>query len=393
MKSLTYFVVIFLVISCIAAIGIGKNTSIAQTNFQKEITISKTFLESKTVEKDSFIELLVEGTNNHIFIPGKPMLPSHSETLTLPFGAKISNIECEVQNIETMVLSKKIYPAPQRIIIDAIASSSKPIMDEAVYNSNELFPENWFSYDVSVGLDDNNEHKTLLTINTYPVRYNPMTNTGEYAKNISLKIEYNYPGSDPFPETSTYDLVIIAPPEFTSDLKRLVDHKNNIGVKTVIKTTDEIYSQYDGVDKPEQIKYFIKYTLETWGVKYVLLVGGLKNLIWANPREHTNYGVKGWHVPVRYSNLVDSESGYISDLYYADIYKKDDNNESVFDNWDSNSDGTIAYHKGTSMKNDILDLSPDVCLGRLPCRNNNEVKNVVDKIINYESSLADPSWF
>ncbi len=148
-----------------------------------------------------------------------------------------------------------------------------------------------------------------------------------------------------------------------------------------------------GVDKPEQIKYFIKDSLETWGVKYVLLVGGLKSLIWANPRENTNYGAKDWRVPVRYSNLLDSEPGYISDLYYADIYKKDTNNESVFDNWDSNGDGIIAYHKGPSAKNDKLDLSPDVCLGRLPCRNNNEVKNVVDKIINYESSLADPSWF
>ncbi len=48
-----------------------------------------------------------------------------------------------------------------------------------------------------------------------------MTDTGEYAKNINLKIEYNDPGSDPFPETNTYDLVIIAPPEFTSDLQKL----------------------------------------------------------------------------------------------------------------------------------------------------------------------------
>ena len=306
---------------------------------------------------------------------------------------KLSNIECEAQNIETMVLTKKIYPAPQRIIIDTIVSSSESIIDEEVYNSNELFPENWFSYDVSVGLDNNNEHKTLLTIITYPIRYNPITNTGEYAKNINLKIEYNDPGSDPFPETSTYDLVIIAPSEFTSDLQKLVDHKNSINVKTIIKTTDEIYSQYTGVDKPEQIKYFIKDSLETWGVKYVLLVGGLKSLIWANPRENTNYGAKDWRVPVRYSNLLDSEPGYISDLYYADIYKKDNNNESVFDNWDSNGDGIIAYHKGPSTKNDKLDLYPDVSLGRLPCRTNDEVKNVVDKIINYESSLADPSWF
>jgi hypothetical protein len=43
-------------------------------------------------------------------------------------------------------------------------------------------------------------------------------------------------------------------------------------------------------------------------------------------------------------------------------------------------------------RRDILDLYPDVFVGRLACRNTYEVKTMVDKIINYESS-CDPSWF
>jgi hypothetical protein len=388
MKSLTYFVVILLIFSSITAIGIDKNAGITDQSPKKEITVFRTFLQPKMYEKDSFFELHVEGMNNNIFIPGQPMLPVHTETIVLPFGVKIIDIECEVQNIESMILSQKIYPAPQRIIIGTSISSDIPSMDKTVYNSNKFFPDNWFNFYVGVGLDDNNKHASLLTINTYPFRYNPMANTVKYAKNINLKIYYYDPGIDIFPETSTYDLVIIAPPEFTGDLQRLVDHKNNIGIKTVMQTTDEIYSQYSGVDKPEMIKYFIKDSLENWGVKYVLLVGGLNNLIWANPREDRNYGARDWRIPVRYSNLLDSEPGYVSDLYYADIYKED----GVFDNWDSNDDGIFAYHKGFSLKNDELDLYPDVNLGRLPCRNNNEVKSVVDKIIHYENN-ADPSWF
>jgi len=102
----------------------------------------------------------------------------------------------------------------------------------------------------------------------------------------------------------------------------------------------------------------------------VLLVGGLKSWIWANPKENTNYGSKGWRLPVRYANLIDFEPGIISDLYYADIYKEG----GVFDSWDSNNDGIFAYKKGSGLKNDKLDLYPDVYLGRLPCRTNKEVQ-------------------
>jgi len=40
-----------------------------------------------------------------------------------------------------------------------------------------------------------------------------------------------------------------------------------------------------------------------------------------------------------------------------------------------------------------IDYYPDVALGRLACTSVNEVEDVVAKIINYEKSKADPSWF
>jgi len=386
LKKIAIFIVGLFITSSFAVVGLGYEASDRTETFQLS------FLEPKTIEKQSFVELEIQGSNNHIFIPGKPMLPTHTETIILPFGAKKINVEYDVRKIETVLLSEKVLPAPQRIILDAQVNSDtplEPVMDETVYGSKEYFPENWFSYNIGVGLDKNNQHKTLLTINTYPVRYSPTTNTIEYVKNIDIKVSYEEPNSNPFPTLNTYDLVIITPPEFTSDLQNLVDHKNNIGVKTMMKTTDEIYTQYNGVDKPEKIKYFIKDSLETWGITYVLLVGGLKSWIWANPKENTNYGSKGWRLPVRYANMIDFEPGIISDLYYADIYKQG----GVFDNWDSNSDGIFAYHKGSGLKNDKLDLYPDVYLGRLPCRTNKEVQGVVDKIITYESQPLDPSWF
>jgi len=190
-----------------------------------------------------------------------------------------------------------------------------------------------------------------------------------------------------------YDLVIIAPRKFSRILNKFVDHKNEIGIKTFLKTTEDIYKQFNGVDKPEQIKYFIKNAIETNNITYVLLVGGLKSLFYAVDRENPNYGSAYWHLPVRYTNIVKtgdvSDLGAISDLYYADIYKEG----GEFDDWDSNNDGIIAKWT-TSIGKDIIDFNPDVYVARLPVVNTNQLKIVVNKIIQYELSTPNrDSWY
>ena len=381
MKNTTiYFVVGLLLISGFTAIVIGQKAS------EQQKIIRMNFLEPKVVIGKTFTELKIEGTNSYIFNPGQPNLPIYKEILTLPFGATITDIKCEVQEIETMVLSEKIMPAPQQLPKNQIEISNEPIMDEAIYNSDDLFPNDWFNYDVGVGLDKNMDHKTILTINTYPARYKPLTDTINYVKKIHLTITYDEPASNPFPTLAEYDMLIITPLKFSLELQKLIDHKNNLNppVRTILKTTEWIYRNSSGYDKPEKIKYFIKDAIETWNVKYVLLVGGLKSLIYGQPKDNTNEGTRDWNIPVRYSNLKTNEPGYITDLYYADIYKTD----GIFDNWDSNGNHIYA-----EWSKDKLDLYPDVSLGRLSCRNKWEVRSIVDKIINYEDGPADPSWF
>lgn len=379
-NTIIYFVVGLLLISSFAAISIGQKAS------EQQKIMSINFLEPKVIAGETFVELEIEGTNSYIFNPGEPNLPIHVESLTLPFGTTITDIKCDVQEIETMVLSEKIMPAPQQIPKNQIEISYEPILDEAIYNSDDVFPNDWFSYDVGVGLDKNMEHKTILTINSYPVRYNALTNTIYYVKNIDLTIKFNEPTTNPFPTLTEYNMVIIAPLKFSRDLQKLIDHKNNLNppVKTVFVSTEWIYKNYTAYDKPEKIKYFIKDAIETWNVTYVLLVGGLKSLVYGQPKDNTNEGTRDWYVPVRYSNLKTNEPGYLCDLYYADVYKTG----GVFDNWDSNGNHIYA-----EFFKDKLDLYPDVCLGRLSCRNNWEVRSIVDKIINYEDGPADTSWF
>jgi len=187
----------------------------------------------------------------------------------------------------------------------------------------------------------------------------------------------------PKTKKNKFDLLIITPSSFKKTLKKLVSHKVRFNIKTDIITLDEIFNSkffpLEGRDTPEQIKYFIKNSYDFWKIKYVLLVGGHKQL------------------PVRYIHNFDRypsnpevlEPPYISDLYYADIYDSKGN----FSTWDSNNDGKFGQWEGNSAQDKNIDLKPNVCIGRLPCKNRFEVKIIIKKIINYELKTYGKPWF
>jgi len=183
----------------------------------------------------------------------------------------------------------------------------------------------------------------------------------------------------------TYDLLIIAPDKWMNDLEPLKEHKESHGVKTVIVGLNEIYGgkyfAVHGRDDAEKIKYFIKDAIEKWGIKYVLLVGSIYEL----PIRRALH--KWW------SNHRIVEFDMPTDLYYSDIYRYE-NGKIVFSSWDTNGNGVYGedYEEGLG-KSDIIDLYPDVYLGRLACENRRVVRHVVKKIINYENEAYGSDWF
>jgi hypothetical protein len=171
-----------------------------------------------------------------------------------------------------------------------------------------------------------------------------------------------------------FDLLVISPSEFNDALLPLIEHKNYHGIKTRIINLEQI--QIDNCrDKQEEIKYFIKESIENHNISYVLLVGD---------RER---------IPVRMSYTtgditIDPVDPFISDLYYADIYDKNGD----FCSWDSNNNSKFGEINGDEMI-DKLDLKPDVYIGRLLCSNVSEVSIVVEKIIHYEDNAFGKDWF
>jgi len=398
-KILPIFVVLMLVFGGLGALAfnvdkkkIYDNETILVDHSEESLVFSEPDL---VLKEEGYLSFSLKDDENFLINPGKPLVPRIVRTYELPFGVKDVNIDVMVDEVSELDLEKEIVPSPQPMPLSDI-QGYVPFekKDMSVYNSNDLFPSSWYSYNVGCGMNSEGEHVTFVNINIYPYRYRPVSGKLIFAEKADIDISYTSADNDIFPTISEYDMVIITPKLFKKHLEKLAEHKNTYGVSTIIKTTDEIYDEYTGRDAPEQIKYFIKDALETWGIKYVLLVGGLKSQIHAPSRDDINQGTRWWYLPVRYSNLISGEPGYVSDIYYADIYKEG----GLFEDWDSSGNNIFAEwpddENGETADTpiDFIDLYPDVALGRLACRNSKEVKDCVNKIIEYETQ-NDDSWF
>lgn len=408
-KILPIIVVGFLVLSGIGAVGINTNNmeSINDNIESKSRSLNVGFTSPIIEQYDKeYIEINCEDVSTYLSEPGKPFLPKVVKSFELPFGVKNVKVEVIPNNVHEQYIKQKIRPSSPHLPLIQMSQEINiiPEENEVIYTSKEPYPSNWFKYKVGCGLNSDFKRVTHVAVHVFPVRYSPGENKLIVAESAEIKITYDPSNIKMNSKGDEYDLVIIAPSIFKSTLNYLVDHKNNFGVRTFIKTTEEIYTEQDGIDTPEEIKLFIKEAIEEHNITYVLLVGGINNRIFANPRENKNYGAKWWHLPARYNNFYDDpahplsfakiyDPGILCDLYYADVYKEG----GEFDDWDSNDDGYIAAWgmdtKGYAVENDTIDMYPDVSLGRLACRNTREVIYVVNKIIKYEKTLADDSWF
>jgi hypothetical protein len=402
MKKITIlFIVGILISSTIGAIGTQGKQGTTQSLSEHFTTPA---IQKQTINNEGYLLIELTGTSTFQTTAGQPQLPKIVRTMELPFGATDIHVSLTPNDITTQHIDQEIRPATQMVPLTeeyqrlAAYATTK---DTKVYAMTTPYPETWFTTSIGVGLNKNNEHVTFVTVHYYPIRYTPAAGTLHIATSADLSVTYSSPTHNPFPLKSEYNLVIIAPKSFEKALQPLIEHKNGHGVITILKTTEDIYAEFTGVDKPEQIKYFIKNAIETWDVQYVLLVGGLKNMVFAKPRDNANEGSSGWHLPVRYTNLFDNpkfplaaetlhDPGVLSDLYYADIYEAGGN----FSSWDPNGDGIFAAWGKPGVENDTgIDMYPDVALGRLACVNVNEVRTVVKKIITYETTTYGSEWF
>jgi len=363
MKNIAFLVVGILFIS-----GLSVNAISEDNNEEMVVLESIVFSEPNIFERNQYIELHLNEATSSLREPGSPLLPIYTKLFTFPAGTTIKDVSCIFSSVEEILLSKEVIPASEPTPISSFKTGikEKPVVkNNKIYSNTNLYPETRFNYHLGAGLDGNT-HVLFVAIQYAPLVYSPQKNILYYTPEATIEITYE-PASSMIQFSDEYDLVVIAPSEFSASLQPLVQHKNTYDLTTTLMTTEEIYAGYPGRDEAEQIKYFIKDALETLGVEYVMLVGSIYKL------------------PMRISkvSLWQFESDTLTDLYYADIYDE----YGEFSSWDTNLNDNFGENE------DDVDLYPDVHVGRLPCTSIEEVEIVVDKIIHYETETYGQDWF
>jgi hypothetical protein len=394
LKGLVIKLIILLVLSSFSPVlgyNTTKNNITENTNEEinsqfiseiKNIEIEIEFSNPEIVPYNDYLIIRIKETDLNRIDSGRPVIPVNLSVYQLPFGSEIIDVEYEKSTPIIYDLSKKLAFGSKPGTDNMVNIKQENTIDKSVYENTDPYPSDWVYYHTGGGLS-HGIHKTFLTVRVYPVRYHPLDNQLHFIEHITVNISYREPLIPIIEDNDVYDLLILTPSKYSRNLEPLVTHKNNFGVKTKLITLEEVYEEmyWHGRDKQEEIKYFIKEAIENWGITHVLLVGGLKGQTYK------------WNFPVRYSRVVPpeeqeyAEESFISDLYYADIY----DSKGDFSSWDSNNDDIFAVWNASYKEE--MDLYPDIYLGRLPCRTNNEVKIMVNKIINYEKEKCDEEWF
>jgi hypothetical protein len=371
-KSLVGIIVAVVIISGYGAVA----TSFADQN-SVEKTDTVVFSSVRLVEDQDYITVDLSEATSYLTTQGSYAVPVVTRVYTFPFMTKITDVAVSFSETQEKPIVKPLMLAPQAIADNGEESTVASLQSTSL----KICPEQRYSYHLAAGRENENL-ATFVAIHLYPIQYLPSENILRCAKNAEITITYVLPETRSTTFSDQYELVIIAPEKFADALQPLVTHKIDKGLTTKLVTRDDIcnsvYFPAEGRDCAEEMKYFIKNACDQWATKYVLLVGG------------RNGGVmeEKWWVPVRYSLLNDDgEGSYLTDLYFADLY---DSNGS-FSSWDSNNNGVFA--EWTTTQKDVLDMYPDVYVGRLPCTTVPQVKTMVKKIITYETTTYGAEWF
>lgn len=370
-KVVTLIIIGLLLFSGVTFIGNAEKTD------KLEMKTSYSFSKPIISKENQFVTLEISNSDQYLIQENQPLVPKYQEIYTFPFGTTILDIDVIPHDVTEKQLDVKVMPSPKQVLASMQLPTEKEVISQEANYGDEPYPNTWADYRIGTGIVDG-QRSTIVTIDFYPIQYYPSENIIKSASTIDVDINYKQTDAQPLTADEEYRLVIIAPSEFTSSLETLKTHKENNEISTRIITLDDIYNGVyfttEGRDHQEQIKYFIKKTIENWNTMAILLVGGIQEL----PARETHIRVSGSDTEI-----------FVSDLYYADIY----NDTGGFASWDTNGNDVFAEYNWDG-NTDEADFYPDVHIGRLACVDTSEVQTSVNKIITYETSKAyTKSWF
>lgn len=188
-----------------------------------------------------------------------------------------------------------------------------------------------------------------------------------------------FAGGETAPHGEPTAMVIVAPDRFHKHLAHFRAYRAKQR-PTELVSLESILNHTEGVDDPERLKRWLYRAWKERAVRYVLLVGDADIL------------------PVRYMVLdrvtpaAFDYAFYPSDLYYADVARRD----GGFDDWNARKDGFHASYfgevrgeknKSDPINFDRIDYRPELAVGRWPVGSEHEVAILTEKTMAYERAV------
>jgi hypothetical protein len=336
---------------------------------------------------------------------GAPALPVMTLVFTLPRDHEPVEVRLESPVWEDVELPAPVIPFAGDVP-GAYGDPDPVSPDPAIYESDGIYPPEA----ISMGGTGLGSRGTVVGVQVTPVRYDPqgrrlswlregrvvlnhrpranglpegavkrlrsflMSEEGEPA------VSYSEKGFEattmPSLDGSPVDLVLVTTEEQSSVWQDLVDWKTKTGTPAVLRTMEEILDNYpNGVDKAERLRKFIRDAYTYWGAKYVLLAGPVED------------------VPMRFGHswAWNQPAGVdiVSDYYYSCL------------DGTLNADGDGVFMEPIHSTNElgdgadmggIMDLIPDIQVGRVPARSTIEAQGYLDKYNVYTKTPPDNGY-
>ncbi|MEA3265894.1 MAG: C25 family cysteine peptidase, partial [Candidatus Fermentibacteria bacterium] len=374
--------------------------AIAGITFEPISVPADVSIDTVFVDGVEYHQLLVEGyalQMDGIPNEGLPSIPFTSQTLLLKPDMQVDSIKIASEQWEVLPGKYFLYPAQSGLFTDSIFT----LPDSTVYNSTEPFP----SRPIEISKQGSALGYSVVSLTGTPIRYIPADSTLMVLTRVTVVIKtkpsgverivpnretqwsaamrergilsmisnpealvfYRRPAimsfesrtsylnitQSPSPEGDGVDMVIITTDELEGRFEQVADYRTQQGIVTVVRTVEWIDQFYSGCDTPERIRNFVRDAHEEWGIQAVIL-GGDAEVV--PVRE-----CKGW----AYETDPYPEYQLPSDDYFADIDGE----------WSNSSSG---WEAGTT--ENYLDL----CLGRWPVDNGDDIDLMFTKLKLYE---------
>ena len=174
-------------------------------------------------------------------------------------------------------------------------------------------------------------------------------------------------------------LLVVAPKAFHATLENFMQHKAGL-IPAELVSLEAVLEETPGADDPEKLKRYLFREWEQSSLRYVLLVGDVDVF-------PARFMVLDRVTPEAFDYAF-----YVSDLYYADLAKRD----GSFEDWNARKDGIHGQYygevrgeknKSDPINYDAVDYLPEIAVGRWPVSTVDELKIVAAKTIDYEKSV------